>query len=158
MPNWVKTKLAVAGSKEDKLAIKALVKGEEKDFDFNKVVPTPDDIFQGDIGQAEQEKYGDKNWYDWNCKNWGTKWNACRSSASDDGSHYEFETAWSVASPVLEALSAKFPKAKITCRYADEDIGQNCGTLTFLGGEPVGECYPDDGPVSVRFAKRVWGE
>jgi hypothetical protein len=157
MPNWVKTIVRVAGSKADKLAIKELVKGKDSEFDFNKIIPTPDNIFQGNLGAEEMKKYGKNNWYDWDCANWGTKWNASEAYASEDGSRYDFQTAWSVAEPVLEALSKKFPKVKITCRYADEDIGSNCGTLTFLAGELVDEEYPDDGRKSKSFATRVWG-
>ena len=34
-------------------------------IDFNKVIPMPDYIFQGNLGMAEREKYGKENWYDW---------------------------------------------------------------------------------------------
>lgn len=30
-----------------------------------------------------------------------------------------------------------FPEATIVLTYADEDIGSNCGTVTFKGGEAV---------------------
>lgn len=154
MPNYVKAIVRVYGAKADKLAIKALVKSEIRDFDFNKIIPTPDDIFQGPVGEEERKKYGKNNWYDWDLSNWGTKWNAFCITAHEGGSRYDFQTAWSFPLPVLKELSKRFPKAKIVCRYADEDIGRNCGTVTLIGGmeETV---FPSE-ETAKAFAHKVW--
>ena len=46
-------------------------------IDFEKLIPMPEDVYRGPLGQKEMELYpGDKNWYDWSIDNWGTKWNA----------------------------------------------------------------------------------
>ena len=66
---------------------------------------------------------------------WGTKWNACNQAVNLDAQEFEFETAWSCPRPIYKALSAKFPDATIIVRFADEDIGSNCGTIAWKGGE-----------------------
>ena len=69
--------------------------------------------------------------------NWGTKWNACDQEVDLEAGMLNFETAWSCPKPVLKALSAKHPEAEICVRYADEDIGSNCGTFALKGGDVV---------------------
>lgn len=68
---------------------------------------------------------------------WGTKWNAYAQMIDIDGGMLSFDTAWSCPEPVLEALSAKHPEAEIILRFADEDLGSNCGMITFKGGSVV---------------------
>lgn len=67
---------------------------------------------------------------------WGTKWNACEQSIEAPG-QASFETAWSFPEPVFRKLSEMFPEVDIVVVYADEDIGSNCGTVTFKGGVAV---------------------
>lgn len=67
---------------------------------------------------------------------WGTKWNACDQSLPEPGVA-RFDTAWSFPEPVILALSALFPEETILVRFADEDIGCNCGTVTFKAGKIV---------------------
>jgi hypothetical protein len=38
--------------------------------------------------------------------------------------------------PVIAALAAEFPEARLTLEYADEDIGSNSGSIVFDGGRP----------------------
>ena len=66
---------------------------------------------------------------------WGTKWNAYDQLVDLDEAVFQFDTAWSCPEPVLKALSALHPDAEITLQFADEDIGSNCGTIVFKGGE-----------------------
>lgn len=86
-------------------------------FDFNAVIKTPKEIFQGSLRQKERDKYGENNWYDWNTKNWGTKWNAyevhyLNNSYDDDTEVFDilvkFDTAWSIPAPIFEKLSEDF--------------------------------------------------
>ncbi len=66
---------------------------------------------------------------------WGTKWNAYDQLVDLEQGVIQFDTAWSCPEPVFKALSALHPEAEITVRFADEDIGSNCGTLIFKAGE-----------------------
>jgi len=70
---------------------------------------------------------------------WGTKWNACESTATPEQGVCEFDTAWSCPTPVFLTMSKRFPDDEIKVVFADEDIGSNCGTLVFKGGELVSE-------------------
>lgn len=74
-------------------------------------------------------------WHDWNVAMWGTKWNAFEQEKV--GSRViEFETAWSGAVKVIEALIAKFPDLNIELKWADEDTGSNVGILKSIDGKP----------------------
>ncbi|WP_332729262.1 hypothetical protein [Pseudomonas sp. ESBL2] len=67
---------------------------------------------------------------------WGTKWNACEPNV-DGPESASFETAWSFPEPIFLKLSQMFPEVAIELAYADEDIGSNCGTVIFKGGEAI---------------------
>jgi hypothetical protein len=109
-----------------------------------------------------KSKYGSDNWYDWSCKNWGTKWNTCSTSepkinAKGTRATYFFQTAWATPSPIFEKLSEKFPDVKIKVWFADEDMGYNVGRYGFEGGE-VTEDESLDGTSSGRsLAQRLNG-
>ena len=60
---------------------------------------------------------------------WGTKWNAYDQVIDLDSGELSFDTAWSCPIPVLKELSKRHPDDEITVRYADEDLGSNCGTV-----------------------------
>ena len=68
---------------------------------------------------------------------WGTKWNAYDQVINLDASELSFDTAWSCPMPVLQELSKRHPDEEITVRYADEDLGSNCGTVRLKAGETV---------------------
>lgn len=70
---------------------------------------------------------------------WGTKWNACEPEASVDDGCASFDTAWSCPKGLIKLLSEKFPDDEIIVRFADEDIGSNCGTFSIKGGAVVRE-------------------
>lgn len=74
-------------------------------------------------------------WHDWNAAMWGTKWNAF-SQEKIGKRVIEFETAWSGAGKVIEALIAKFTDLNIELKWADEDTGSNAGILKSIDGKP----------------------
>lgn len=55
--------------------------------------------------------YGSPTWYEWACRNWGTKWDACHSEPERDGKLliFRFDTAWCNPIPVAIALSKRYP-------------------------------------------------
>ena len=98
-------------------------------------------------------QYGADSWYDWCCENWGTKWNASDTYIIDDN-EIEFSTAWSCPLNIFKELSKQFSGVEIAVDFADEDIGSNCGKITFLNGE-IEEYIDMDG--NTDFALEIWG-
>lgn len=157
MPNHVKNIIIFENCSEERLAeILQAIRSEESPIDFEKIIPMPENIYRGDLGIEEEKRYGENNWYDWSRKNWGTKWNAY--DVDDvDGCKIGFSSAWSAPHPVIKALAKRFPDVYILHKWADEDIGSNCGLRTYEDGELAGEMYPDGDKEAMDFAMSVWG-
>ena len=127
MPNHITTVIEFTGKQENIEKIFELIAGENGEIDFNKLIPTPDNIYQGNIGQKEREIYGENNWFDWNVKHWGTKWNAYGICVDDNT--LSFDTAWSFPEPVMDALAKLCYEHEVdfTGEWADEDTAYNTG-------------------------------
>jgi hypothetical protein len=69
------------------------------------------------------ELYGADNSYDWNIKNWGTKWDAdgTRIEVAEDGSSASarFDTAWSPPLNWLATVVARHPEGETTLAFAE---------------------------------------
>lgn len=158
IPNHVRNELYFnCNNKEELNKILNAIKGDDgRAIDFEKIIPMPDNIFRGNLGVKEKELYGENNWYNWSCENWGTKWNAYETEQLGNG--VAFLTAWSSPFPVIHKLSEMFPTVEITHYFADEDIGFNCGKFTYIGGEESNDSDFEDGTAeSAKFACDMWG-
>lgn len=161
MPNYVTNIIRFQGSAEQVEMMRAAVQDDKygrNGIDFNKIIPMPKDLYMGDLGTAERERYGAHNWYDWSRANWGTKWNAFRfDDAPDDymPDRIVFITANGAPHPVLQKLSELYPDITMHHQWADDDIGVNCGERTYKGGQIIDEYMPDYGRRSVEFACAV---
>ena len=145
MPNWVFNYLTVEGSKEDIAKLKAQVgatvktkyKGadeidemldREPIFSFMNILPPPEDKldeYHAVHGYANGEKTGDTeyNWYNFNVREWGTKWDARDVELLEDDEtylHYKFDTAWSPPTEVITKLAEQNPNLNITLEYREE--------------------------------------
>ena len=139
-----KTGKFTTGRNEDKIERIGIPEGFEMEIepsflhfpDFNKIVPQPANIFNGDLGQAEEEmckREGRPTWYEWNRENWGTKWNSY-SCVREDDNVFTFETAWRAVPNLVEKMSIQFQNVEFLYEYADEDTGYNCGIFNFKNG------------------------
>lgn len=99
------------------------------------------------------EHYGCYDWYHWRCRYWGTKWNACDAEWGLDDGMLVFQTAWSAPFPIIEALAQKYPELEFTHRWADENIGNNCGQMWYSDGMGSDLTVEDERA----FAMDVWG-
>lgn len=84
------------------------------------------------------------HWYDWNNRNWGTKWDVAvgdddkfaetEMEQDEYGLHYRFQTAWGPVDELLvNVLSVEFPTLKFDYDY-EEEQGWG-GSLVFQNGE-----------------------
>lgn len=110
MPNWVYNALTIpVKDKDDAVAIMSRLADAESALSFMKIAPRP----------AQEED----NWYDWNIKNWGCKWDANDASVEDfidESLTYRFNTAWSPPMPLVEKLSALLPDRRIELTFEEE--------------------------------------
>jgi len=96
----------------------------------------------------EQLMFKENNWYDWNVRNWGTKWDVAvnnddkypdtvlhehKSEGEDQWLVYGFQTAWSPPAPAMEKLSALVPNCVLTLEF-EEETGWG-GEYEFVNGE-----------------------
>jgi len=124
---------------------------------WNIIKPTDLDSYtkQRDHSKGVYDNSGD-DWYSWNNRNWGTKWDV---SVSDDEDHpetykegpvqngenlavyYNFNTAWSRPMPALEKLSLQYPDLLFTLSY-EEETGWG-GEMEILRGQIISESQYD---------------
>lgn len=161
MPNHVTNRIKITGDPDAVKHILNKIKSDEfgvGTVDFEKIIPMPENIFRGNLGLRERKLYGKNNWYDWSVANWGTKWNAYGFDPNTNYSkekEIRFLTAWSAPHPVIEKLAEMFPSVKFEHKWADEDIGMNCGRRVYYDGERIEEYYPESEKDRLEFAARV---
>jgi hypothetical protein len=168
MPNHITNILFITGEKkllkELKGKIYRIEKATEKtwkheigdeypDIEFSGTVPFPKELegttsgSPNSIPEEERKrhpellkKYGAVNWYDWNIKNWGTKWGAYDVEpvqTVEDGLKFIFNTAWSPPTGWLVTTAKLYPSLKFVDNWKDE--GGGCGRLTLHYAEGVEE-------------------
>jgi hypothetical protein len=133
MPNWVRHSLTITGPELDRRSfLNECFSGEGKEWtlDFNRIVPEPVHFEAVDppLPEATITKRPDgavaielheeprfPAWYEWRCRNWGDKWNACDCSVEKKADEILlcFSTAWAVPVPILETLARRYPRLTI---------------------------------------------
>lgn len=86
-------------------------------------------------------RYGVPDWYEWSCRNWGTKWNANEASVYSDADYdvITFETAWSPPTEITFAVASMLSKIQggnidIQWRWAEEG-GEDAGAYYLAPGK-----------------------
>ena len=113
-----------------------------------------------DLGRTAYQnsvKYGSTTWYDWSVSHWGTKWNSYDSGTYQGGHEISFNTAWSAPHEILEKLSELYPDVEITHKWADEDMGNNCGIRTYFDGMYDENCPESGSKEALDLAFAQWG-
>lgn len=116
MPNWCNNTVQITGPKKKLQQIKQAIEADQL-LDYLYPMPKELDITAGRFGgddnpeqkaleakeQANLEKHGYSNWYDWRVEQWGTKWEVTRDYAepeitqSSNGTetlNWSFDSAW----------------------------------------------------------------
>jgi hypothetical protein len=85
--------------------------------------------------------YGVTNWYDWACRNWGTKWNVNDAAfeTTNEGLRIIFETAWSPPCPAILAMSKMFPNLKFDMSFSEYGMAFR-GTFTAINEKATYTC------------------
>jgi hypothetical protein len=76
---------------------------------------------------AHAMKFSSDGWYDWNVRNWGTKWDACDACMSNEDPTtgaigYQFSTAWSPAEGAFRQMVEQHPELGFEF-YNEEEQG-----------------------------------
>ena len=117
------------------------------DEEYNSQPPAK----SADHSFADFLKFESNDWYNFNCREWGTKWDVAISdnnsysntyfedaeNGENDVVVYHFETAWSRPIPALQKLSAQYPTLLFTLSY-EEETGWG-GEMELLRGEVISE-------------------
>ncbi|OGO92853.1 MAG: hypothetical protein A2Y17_10505 [Clostridiales bacterium GWF2_38_85] len=167
MPNHVTNILSINNTSYERVQeILEAIKYDDKGIgsvDFEKIIPMPNNIYRGNLGADEFKLYGENNWYDFCTQEWHTKWN---SYWHDDNIEYEegsstirFLTAWSAPDTIIKRLSEMFSDVEFEHKWADEDIGSNCGYCIWQNGEVLEAYLSEDGSKEAyKFAAEILEE
>jgi hypothetical protein len=127
---------------------------------WNIIKPTNMEAYDGpqpkNENLEEAMKFKSDHWYDWNVRNWGTKWDVAVSSVDTHPDtymeetangenhvvYYNFETAWSRPMNALCTLSEQYPDLLFTLSY-EEETGWG-GELELLRGKVISESQYDN--------------
>ena len=133
MPNWVNNYIVIKGDAKELDAFEKHIKEPsvfvEKDtaFTFHSFVtlsPEKLDEYHEKHGSGPDGPYGNTeyNWYNWNCSNWNTKWDACHAEVdvSVDEIVIRFDTAWAPPEPVFVEIAKQFPQLEMEIEWEEE--------------------------------------
>jgi hypothetical protein len=127
---------------------------------WNIVKPANMEAYDGPQPKTENfeqaMRFESDHWYDWNVRNWGTKWDVAVSSVETNPDtymedtvngenhvvYYNFETAWSRPMPALLNLSSQYPDLLFTLSY-EEETGWG-GECELLRGKVISESEYDN--------------
>ena len=163
MPNWVYNGLTIEGSPD---SVNALIEQLNQPFTkihdnwntetmqmekkrviyskptfafWNIVKPTDLEAYNGPqptVDLSKPIRFDSNHWYDWNVRNWGTKWDVANQDVEsvyndtymegpvENGGnlavYYNFNTAWGVPEAALVNLSSQYPTLLFTLNYQEE--------------------------------------
>ena len=145
MPNHVYNTVKLTGNYDDLHILKKLLSMPQpiqlaegrldfQDINFYSLISPDESIWEEYNGPEpkgrsleESLKFASNHWYDWNIRNWGTKWNAydkvvCHNldDESVDSYYitYEFNTAWSPPEGIMKALAKKIYELKLNVSFS----------------------------------------
>ena len=98
-------------------------KDGDRNLNFNRLLPEPSWEEENESPKAD-DVVALPDWYEWHCRHWGTKWNACRTCVVVEFIELKsFDTAWSPPTPMLAELGARFPSLHFEGSFDRGDVG-----------------------------------
>lgn len=171
MPNHVKNVLKFKKLHPDDipLIVNMIAKESEDEpktywIDFRKIIPEPEhesecpDEFKvnkdSHISPLPEKPWFD--WYRWRLHYWNTKWNAydCYSVIGKSYVTFVYSTAWSIPMPIIEQL--RLMGYEFELKYADEDLGANCGCITYSSEQGFHQEDKSGYVSSRKWAQDLW--
>ena len=200
MPNWVYNGLTIEGNPD---SVNKLIEQMNKPFVspikpngdlaysikqrkyvnpifafHNIIAPADLDAYQAqpDMSKPFGDYSGD-DWYNWNIRNWGTKWDVAVaedeqypetymeervSNGENKVVYYNFNTAWSRPLMAILKLSEQYPNLLFSLSY-EEETGWG-GEMEFLRGTVISEseydnqCRDCDAINSLEYCEEDCGE
>jgi hypothetical protein len=163
MPNWVYNTVVVSAPKlELEMFLREVeqprpepvydgfeptgeIRMGERGFSFWNIIAPPAekyDEYFGRKGVIDGKQVGNTkyNWYNWNCDNWGCKWDAGDGEIDwldDNNLRITFQTPWDYPRGVVSTLAEQYPHLEISWSY-EEEQGWG-GELTLKDGEVIVE-------------------
>ena len=172
MPNHVRNVVKIKGIPKDKIdyVLNKFTKVVDYDrmIDFDLIIQEPrfkQDCPKNCIVNKYSHVMEDKerpwfDWYEWRRAYWGTKWNAYDGYTKIGKTQltFVFSTAWCVPNKIYNFLFTWCYKQgyDLEIRYADENIGHNCGVITLDTSEHnLSHCHDSELTDPVRFANYI---
>lgn len=125
----------------------------QEEFAFWNIIAPPEEHWEqyfGVHGWSDGEERGKNpwNWYEWNCRVWGTKWSASDCCVVDEAAGsvtYHFNTPWDTPRGIWQALADQYPQLNIFVRYQEE---QGWGGELVIENEDIMQISEWDIPTS----------
>lgn len=120
-----------------------LADGSWTQEDYDKRVKENDDL--KNVYQSNIDKYGYKDWYDWQYAKWGTKWGDLDTyviGRNDGYAGFSFNSAWAPPVTAFEYISSQFPELKFYLTYMETGMGF-VGCCGFFNGTMYEETSED---------------
>lgn len=128
------TGMFIEGKGYDHDAVNVVENKSDLSF-WNFIAPTDLDAYFGpekkpdnydtmtfDERMVEAMKFNGDHWYDWNVRNWGTKWDACDATCDEVNGAivYNFSTAWAPATGAFAAMVSQHPDLEFRFHNTEE--------------------------------------
>jgi len=152
MPNWCYNRAVITAKTEEELTAFLDFAGQAhesrwKDSDGEIEITQHNGVFWNFVTPTDTETYFEGgNAYHWNLEHWETKWDIELDrddieivKGNDDFSLvWNFETAWSPALPVYQAMAERFPNLDFNIEL-EEESNSYAGKLHYRGSEVFDE-------------------
>lgn len=120
---------------------------------FSSETRTPTPAGSDIIAEITKQFAKGMDWYNWNVRNWGTKWDItierdeigayAQSNQGDWYFQWSFDTAWSPATEAYDAIAKRFPNLEFDYEITEE-ANFFAGKLSYANGELTSDTYISD--------------